>query len=209
MRSVRAVISAVTSGLPSRSPPIQLPQSQERPDARRPRPGPAAVARPGPARAAGRRVERRVERPVQPRDDGEQRLVEERHRGPDLVERRRARRRAGRTVRHSSVISSRSRRRISRSSDGRQARVVEPLEQPAQRRSATSIVRRRASVGCAVRTGATAQPRRRARRARRRSARAGAGRRPRRRPSRRGSPSRAARSRRRRRRGPGRAPRPG
>ena len=62
---------------------------QERPDARRPRPRPPGVRR-GRRRAAGRRVQGGVERPVQPRDDREQRRVEERHRGPDLVERRRA-----------------------------------------------------------------------------------------------------------------------
>ena len=65
------------------------PRLQERPDARRPRPRPAGVG--GRAvRPSGRRVERRIERPVQPRDDGEQRRVEEGHRGADLVERRRA-----------------------------------------------------------------------------------------------------------------------
>ena len=62
---------------------------QERPDPRRPRPGPAGVGG-GTRRATGRRIERRIERPVEPRDDREQRGVEERHRGPHLVERGRA-----------------------------------------------------------------------------------------------------------------------
>ncbi len=62
---------------------------QERADARRPRPGPAGVGRRG-RRPTGRRIQGRIERPVQPRDDREQRGVEEGHRGPDLVERGRA-----------------------------------------------------------------------------------------------------------------------
>ena len=58
-------------------------------------------------------------------------------------------------VRHRSVISSRSRRRISRSSDGVRRGSSSAPRRIAQRRSATSVVRRRASVGCAVRTGET------------------------------------------------------
>ena len=58
-------------------------------------------------------------------------------------------------VRHSSVISSRRRRRISRSSDGVSRGSSDRASRMAQRRSATRVVRRRASVGCAVRTGET------------------------------------------------------
>ena len=65
------------------------PEPQERPDARRARPRPAAV-RGGTGCATRGRVERRIERPVEPRDDGEQRGVEEGHRRPHLVERGRA-----------------------------------------------------------------------------------------------------------------------
>ena len=59
-------------------------------------------------------------------------------------------------VRHRTVISSRSRRRISRSSDGVSRGSSSRASSTAQRRRATSVVRRRASVGWAVRTGPTA-----------------------------------------------------
>ncbi len=109
-------------------------RSQERPDPRRARPRPAAVGG-RPARPTGRRVERRVERAVQPRDDAEQRRVEERHRGPHLVERRRA---------HDAQVGGPPQQRdlLAQSAPdvailrGRQARVVEPREQhraPAER----------------------------------------------------------------------------
>ena len=55
-------------------------------------------------------------------------------------------------MRHRSVISSRSRRRTSRSSDGVRRGSSSRSSSAAQRRSATSAVRRRASVGWAVRT---------------------------------------------------------
>ncbi len=55
-------------------------------------------------------------------------------------------------VRHRSVISSRSRRRTSRSSDGVRRGSSSRSRSVAQRRRATSAVRRRASVGCAVST---------------------------------------------------------
>ena len=58
-------------------------------------------------------------------------------------------------VRHSSVISSRSLRRSSRSSEGVKRGSSERARRIAHRRRATSVVRRRASVGCAVRTGET------------------------------------------------------
>ncbi len=61
---------------------------QERADARRARPGPAAVGG-GPAGTAGRAVQGAVQRAIQPGHHREQRRVEEGHRGPDLVERRR------------------------------------------------------------------------------------------------------------------------
>ena len=52
------------------------------------------------------------------------------------------------------MISSRSRRRTSRSSDGVRRGSSSRSSRPAQRRRATRAVRRRASVGWAVRTGA-------------------------------------------------------
>ena len=58
-------------------------------------------------------------------------------------------------MRHRSVISSRSRRRTSRSSDGVRRGSSSRSSRAAQRRSATSAVRRRASVGWAVRTRVT------------------------------------------------------
>ena len=61
-------------------------------------------------------------------------------------------------VRHRSEISSRSRRRISRSSDGVRRGSSSRSRSTAQRRSATSAVRRRASVGWAVRTGRDREP---------------------------------------------------
>ena len=72
---------------------------------------------PSPAATLGA-VERRVDRSQDARDDAEQRLVEERERGPDLVERRHGATARRSAVRQSSVISSRSRRRASRSSAG-------------------------------------------------------------------------------------------
>ena len=104
------VVSAVTPGWPSRSPPIARPESYERRDPGRPRAGvtgvgrderrldagvqavrpvravrPLASGRVGPAEL----VERRVDPAVQPRYDPEQRLVEEREGRAHLVERRR------------------------------------------------------------------------------------------------------------------------
>ena len=125
--------------------------------------GTAAVACPSGRRrpprragAAGRGppvVQRGIGRPVEPRHRAEQRLVEERERGPDLVERGHgaiARRSA---VRHRSVISSRSRRRRSRSSAAAMSRSASRSRRRSTRRRARSSVRRRASVGWAVRTG--------------------------------------------------------
>ena len=67
-------------------------EPQERPDRGRAGPRPAGVGRhgdPGTERGAALRqpVQRRVDGPVHPRHDGEQRLVEEGQAGPDLVER--------------------------------------------------------------------------------------------------------------------------
>ena len=58
-------------------------------------------------------------------------------------------------VRHRIVISSRRRRRTSRSSDGVSRGSSSRASSTAHRPSATSVVRRRASVGWAVKTGAT------------------------------------------------------
>ena len=65
------------------------PEAQVRPDARWSRPGPAGVRGRGRG-ATGRRIERGIQRPVETWDHREQRGVEERHRGADLVEWRRA-----------------------------------------------------------------------------------------------------------------------
>ena len=75
----RSVVSAVTNGLPSRSPPIHDSVAQERRHAR------WALA--GPDGPAARGVERRVGRPVQPWHDREQRRIEHGHRRAHLVER--------------------------------------------------------------------------------------------------------------------------
>ena len=82
--------------------PRPEPQQRRRGDrrasrsARRRRRARAARPRPPPSPRPGDRVERPVERPDVARDDREQRLVEDRERRPDLVERRRQPPRAGR-----------------------------------------------------------------------------------------------------------------
>ena len=110
------------------------PPPEERRDAGRSRPGPAGVG--GGARGSpGRSVERRVERPVEPRRHGEQGGVEERHGRAHLVERRR---------RHEPEVRGPPEQRDLLAQPtagvavlrGREPRVVEPLEQgaaPAQR----------------------------------------------------------------------------
>ena len=168
-------MSAVTPGLPSRSPPIQLPQRRNG----RTRGGGCPFA-PSPSRrrrrvaTAGRIEGARPAARYRRGHDREQRRVEERHRRP-----RPRRAASGATVRrsdvrHRSVISSRSRRRTSRSSDGVRRGSSSRSSRAAQRRSATSAVRRRASVGCAVRTRRRPTGARAGRRALRRSARTGA-----------------------------------
>ena len=182
------------------------PEPQERPDAWRPRPRPAGV-RGGTRRATRRRIERRVERPVEPRDDREQRGVEERHRRPHLVERGRADDAQVRGPPQQRDLLAQLAPELAVLGRG-QARVVGARQQ--DRRSGAAPP---ASSGGGPRSGARsgpARPRagRSARPARRRSAPGGAARRSRRRPSPGGS-RRVPRARVDAASGPGRAPRPG
>ena len=154
MRNVRSVISAVTPGLPSRSPPIQLPSRRNGPT-RGGRVPVRPVSAAGPGARPGRRIERRIERPVEPRDDGEQRGVEEGHRRPHLVERGRADDAQVRGPPQERDLLAQPAPDLAVLGRG-QARVVRARQQDrAAAQSATSVVRRRASVGCAVRTGET------------------------------------------------------
>ena len=153
MRTVRAVISAVTPGLPSRSPPIQLPGRRNAPTRGgrvpvRPESDAGAGERPvGGSRAAS---SARYSRGMTVNSVASKNAIAVRtsSSGVGLTTRRS-------DVRHSSVISSRRRRRTSRSSDGVRRGSSSRASRTAQRPSATSVVRRRASVGWAVKTGAT------------------------------------------------------
>ena len=150
IRRVRSVTSAVTVGLPSRSPPIHVPQRRNagtrggrvpvRPLSAA---GPPRVGRSSRAASIARyrrgtsvnSVASKNAIAVRTSSSGEGTTV------------RRS------EVRHTIVISSRSRRRISASSAGVRRGSSSRSSNAAIRRSATSSVRRRASVGCAVRTG--------------------------------------------------------
>ena len=159
MAAARRVVSAVTRGCPSRSEPTHEPQRRKACAAggRVPvRPlSVAAAAADGTGvllRDPGGAVERPVERPVEARRDHEERLVEEEERR--CAPRRGARdapcagprcATAARSPRAGGAGSRRPRPGVMRWSSSRS-------RSPNTRRRATSIVRRRASVGCAVRT---------------------------------------------------------
>ena len=152
-----SVISAVTPGLPSRSPPIQLPGRRNGPT----RGGrvpvrPVSDGRPGARPVGGSRAasSARYSRGMTVNSVASKKAIAVRtsSSGVGLTMRRS-------DVRHSSVISSRSRRRTSRSSDGVSRGSSSRASRTAQRRRATSVVRRRASVGWAVRTGPDREPR--------------------------------------------------
>ena len=172
----RSVISPVTPGLPSRSPPIHDP------------------SRSTAGRAAGGsrsgRLSRAAERGVRPSTRGPARGRGALEAGPTVnsvssknaIAERTSSSGVGATERtsdvcHSRLISSRSRRRRSASSAGVRRGSSSWSSRRRIRRSATSSVRRRASVGCAVSTGPTRArrpaPRRRRDRATAREARDG------------------------------------
>ena len=151
MRSVLAVISAVTPGLPSRSPPIHDPGCRNGPTrgGRVPvRPVSAAGPSARPAGGSSAASSARYSRGMTVNRVASKKAIAVRTSSSGVG---RTRRRSD--VRHSSVISSRRRRRTSRSSDGVRRGSSSRARSIAQRPSATSAVRRRASVGCAVSTG--------------------------------------------------------
>ena len=146
------MMSAVTSGLPSRSPPIQLPGRRNGPTrgGRVPvRPLSAAGPRERPGAPSRARSSARYSRGTTVNSVASKKAIAVRTSSSGVgVTMRRS------EVRQRRVISSRSRRRTSRSSDGVSRGSSRRSSRSAQRRNATRVVRRRASVGCAVRTGA-------------------------------------------------------
>ncbi len=124
LRDVGGDARVAVAVAPDPAAPVQV-----RPDARRPRPGPAGVRGRARDAAPGRdRVQRPVEHAVQPRDQREQRPVEERHGGSRLIERRgRHRPQVGRPPQERDLLAQAA-------ADvavlrPRQPRVVEPLEE--------------------------------------------------------------------------------
>ena len=151
MRSVRSVISAVTPGLPSRSPPIQLPQRRNAPTR-----GGRAPVRTGVRACAGatarRRIQRGVQRPASRGASVNSVASKNGHRRPDLVERRRGDRpQVGRPPQERDLLAQPA---TDLAILGRgQARIVEPREQDAR-----SDAGRPGSSGGGPRSGARSGP---------------------------------------------------